>query len=156
MKPFFLIALIFFAFACNQKKVADATKKPKRLSDWKIDNTTAVKLIDYLTSCTKDCQDATSITAANLPVLNELRSTYPRTKIISVPARYKDETDSERYRKLRYLTKPEEFAVMNHRTILYMVPADGTNGLEQDEYYDAVTICPPPNPCREKLDTLLH
>jgi hypothetical protein len=101
----------------------------------------------YLKGCTKNCIDNSTIVNYNKPVYDAIQAKYPGSKIVAVTARY-DMLDEFRYCALRkFYNNPDLCAVGKHKTTIYMVAKDSTNKLIEDEFYDFVTICPPPREC---------
>jgi hypothetical protein len=109
----------------------------------------------YLNGCSFGCKNKSAIVDYNKPVYDAIREKYPKGQIIEVYARYGEE-DQARYCRLRHLDKiPGACDVKKYKTMIYMVTTDSTDSQPQGEYYDIITICPPPRECN-KADTLRH
>ena len=89
----------------------------------------------------------------NYPVRDAIQKLYPNSKVVAVNARYTQDYDEARYCMLRGLVDPKACKVKSHNTVIYMVASDSTNNLEEDVFYDIVTICPPPREC-DRTDSL--
>ena len=141
MKRLFFFAIAVFIFACNNnKKEVDPTP-------WLINDATAIKMKKYLRDCVAECEDNTKIVNYNRKIYEAIKKRCNGCTITEVPARYKDKDDEDRYCRLRGLSG-DTCKVRGHKTIIYMTVSNVTSGqLSKTEFFDIVSICPPPREC---------
>jgi hypothetical protein len=149
MKSIITALTLILIIACNENKTEGKSE------NWKIENSTAEKMIAAASGCNdssgKECEITGSSDTKN--VQDYIDSLYPETGFNNsyVKARYTTDADVERYRKLHDLKSDDPAGnVKGQLTYLYKVsaikPADNNDSVK---YFEFLRICPPGMNCSD-------
>ena len=152
----YCLLLTCFGFAKPSTPLPDSW-----IDKWKVDDTVAQRMINYLDSCDADCHDestTTTLAEDNLDrrIARELeREGYGNLSITFVKARYTD-GQAKKYKKNRNLDDAKGNVKGYKTMLLVVIPGSGDTGgvsfasfhMASAMYFDVYTICPPPTDCR--------